>query len=298
MICAWQKAVAAGRRGTKRLPPPRGARAQDLSPRHGEPRRALASRLTAVLRAQHERDREAALVHRVLHVGDGDPAVVRTQRWLGDGPVRRVAVRNDTRCAPGREVGRSRVDPQHDGRVAAAKPRRRGNPTQPTAAAPRRRRYARRARSPRGVRARHSACESTASPSASISRITALATARPGVRLSSRCTPVASIARRAAWRYSSIRCADTSVLAAGSHAARSPSRAALPARKLRSVVVGRVAIDRVDVIDAALRRVFDHDGRALHAERPRCRWWWGRSTRTRSAAGCPDLRHARRRRRR
>src|SRR6185503_10147247 len=99
-----------------------------------------------------------------------------------------------------------------------------------------------------------------------MSRITASATAIPGVKLSSSRTPVESIARRAAWRYSSSRCADTSVPKVGSHAARSPSRAALPARKLRSVVVGRIAIDGVYVPDAALRRVLDHDRRALHAE--------------------------------
>ena len=47
---------------------------------------------------------------------------------------------------------------------------------------------------------------------------------------------------------------------------RATSAARLPARKLRSVVVGRIAIDRVDVIDAALRRVLDHERRPLDAE--------------------------------
>ena len=37
-------------------------------------------------------------------------------------------------------------------------------------------------------------------------------------------------------------------------------------RELRTVVVGRIAIDGVDVIDAALRRVLDDERRALHPE--------------------------------
>jgi hypothetical protein len=56
----------------------------------------------------------------------------------------------------------------------------------------------------------------------------------------------------------------------------------LPARKLRSVVVGGIAIDRVNVIDAGLRGVLDD--RALvpgRGNRPRCRSSSVRSTRNR-----------------
>src|SRR5262245_29965002 len=97
---------------------------------------------------------------------------------------------------------------------------------------------------------------------------------------------------RAACRYSSRRCAESGAAATAS---RSPIRAeALLLRELRAIVVGGIAIDRVNVIDAALRRVFDHDGWPLDPEvrRAPVRRW--------SAPGevglgkiRPDLSHAR-----
>src|SRR5262245_3063980 len=70
---------------------------------------------------------------------------------------------------------------------------------------------------------------------------------------------------RAACRYSSIRWADGTAPAA--IAKSSVSRATDLLRELRTVFVRRVAIDRVDVIDAAaLRRVLDHDGGSLDPE--------------------------------
>ncbi len=45
------------------------------------------------------------------------------------------------------------------------------------------------------------------------------------------------------------------------------SAATLLAGELRTVIVGRIAVDRVDVIDAALlRHVFDHQRGTLDAE--------------------------------
>src|SRR5580765_5348310 len=92
------------------------------------------------------------------------------------------------------------------------------------------------------------------------------ATATPGVRSSSTCTRSGWIAMRAVCRYSSRRCADTPALRAIEVAA--PIRSAVPllARELGAIVVGRVAINRMDVIDAVLRRVFDDQRRPLNAE--------------------------------
>src|SRR5262245_63432465 len=100
--------------------------------------------------------------------------------------------------------------------------------------------------------------------STSTSARTAVATAMPGVRSSSISTRPGSIATRAACKYSSRRCADADT--AASATAASVAAATTLFRKLRTVVVGRVAIDRVDVIDAALRRVLDDERRSLHAE--------------------------------
>src|SRR5262249_53227609 len=96
----------------------------------------------------------------------------------------------------------------------------------------------------------------------------ASATAIPGVRSSWTMTRVGAIAIRTACRYSSRRCAEMSAVAAMiAMTAIAAMRPALPARILRSVIVGRIAIDGVNVIDAALlRRVFDHQRRALNPE--------------------------------
>src|SRR4026207_343256 len=99
-----------------------------------------------------------------------------------------------------------------------------------------------------------------------MSSITASAIAIPGVRSSCSCTRFGPIPIRAACRYSSRRCADTLVPAATDATPASTRTARLLARKLRSVVVGRIAIDGVNGTDAALRRVVDHQRRALHPE--------------------------------
>src|SRR5436190_6526041 len=127
-----------------------------------------------------------------------------------------------------------------------------------------------------------------------MSETTADATAMPGVRSSSTPTRPGSTSRRAACRYSSARWADTNVPPTAATHAVIASATVLPARKLRSVIVGRVAIDRVDVLDAALRRVLDHQRRPLN---PEVR---GAAVRQRTAPGkvrlckvCSKLRHAR-----
>src|SRR5437762_10037176 len=70
---------------------------------------------------------------------------------------------------------------------------------------------------------------------------------------------------RAVCRYSSRRCADSPVPAITAAVDASTS-AALAPRKLCPVVVSRLAIDRVNVIDTVLRRVFDDERRSLDAE--------------------------------
>src|SRR2546425_9092732 len=99
-----------------------------------------------------------------------------------------------------------------------------------------------------------------------MSAMIASATAMPGVRSSSICTAAGSMASRAAWRYSSRRCADTSTLT--TMAIVSPSRyaARLLARELRTVVIGRIAIDGMNVVHAVLRRVLDDEGWPLDPE--------------------------------
>src|SRR5262245_14068298 len=95
--------------------------------------------------------------------------------------------------------------------------------------------------------------------------MTRSATAMPGVRSSSSSTRPGSIAIRAAWRYSSFRCALAVAVAA---AARSNARTTprLLAGDLRAIVVRRIPIDRVNVVDVALRCVLDDDRRSLDAE--------------------------------
>src|SRR6188768_3684311 len=88
------------------------------------------------------------------------------------------------------------------------------------------------------------------------------ATETPGVRSSSIRTRSGSMPMRDAWRYSSSRCADKGVTAAAASAAATH----LPASKLRAVVIGWIAVDRVDVIEAALRCVLDHQRRPLDPE--------------------------------
>src|SRR5262245_63879414 len=101
----------------------------------------------------------------------------------------------------------------------------------------------------------------------------------PGVRSSSSCTRSGSMARRAAWRYSSYRCADTAAPVPATIAAAISSAVTLLAREPGAIVVGRIAINGVDVIDAALLRcVLDDQGRSLDAEV--CRTAVGRRTAT------------------
>src|SRR5262245_7872002 len=73
------------------------------------------------------------------------------------------------------------------------------------------------------------------------------------------------MARRAACRYSSSRCADVQL-----PDIRTSSSVSVPMtllREFRTVVVRRIAIDRMNVIDAALLwSVFDDESRALDAE--------------------------------
>src|SRR5262245_50890850 len=100
------------------------------------------------------------------------------------------------------------------------------------------------------------------------------------------------MAMRAAWRYSSIRCADGTAVATTSVAIEHAA-AALPGRDFRTVVVGGVAVDRVDVIDVPLRRVLDDQRRSLNAEVRRAAIGRGpapREVRLRQVG--PDLGHA------
>src|SRR5262245_8180668 len=72
---------------------------------------------------------------------------------------------------------------------------------------------------------------------------------------------------RAAWRYSSFRWAESPAAAPTRHSASADAAKRLLAHELRAIVVGGIAVDGVDVIDAALlRRVFDHERRSLHAK--------------------------------
>src|SRR5262245_27002172 len=97
-----------------------------------------------------------------------------------------------------------------------------------------------------------------------MSASTRSATAMPGVRSSSIRTPSGSMATRAACRYSSRRWAD--VGAAVVTATTSAMTARRLFRELRTVVVGRITVDRVNVIDVPLRRVLDHERRPMHPE--------------------------------
>src|SRR5215471_4317432 len=92
------------------------------------------------------------------------------------------------------------------------------------------------------------------------------ATETPGVKSSSIRMRSGSILMRAAWRYSSSRCADSGATVMTSRARALLHNAPLLRDKLRTVVVRRIAVDRVDVIQAALRRVLDHQRRPLNPE--------------------------------
>src|SRR6185436_14890509 len=94
----------------------------------------------------------------------------------------------------------------------------------------------------------------------------ASARAMPGVMSSSTWTRPGAMASRAAWRYSSARCADTPAPPAMAIVSATMAAARLLARDLRTVVVGRIAIDGVDVVDAVLRRVLDDERRPLDSE--------------------------------
>src|SRR6266851_6612968 len=63
-----------------------------------------------------------------------------------------------------------------------------------------------------------------------------------------------------------MRCAETWASPTTARASTSRPAARLLPRELRTIIVGRIAIDSVDVVDAALRRVLDHEGRPLDAE--------------------------------
>src|SRR5207253_11240397 len=90
------------------------------------------------------------------------------------------------------------------------------------------------------------------------------ATAMPAVRSSSSATRSGSTASRAACRYSSVRCADSVVQTmTAANITKTMAAMPLPAHELRTVVIGRIAIDGMDVIDAAQWRVLDDQGRAL-----------------------------------
>src|SRR6267142_143059 len=71
---------------------------------------------------------------------------------------------------------------------------------------------------------------------------------------------------RAACRHSSNRCVDTRVLATSVIANARTRVTVLLTRKACSVVVCGVPIDRMDVIDAPLRRVLDDERWSLDAE--------------------------------
>src|SRR5262245_54453156 len=94
---------------------------------------------------------------------------------------------------------------------------------------------------------------------------TTSATAIPAVRSNASSTRSGSMARRAACRYSSRRCADVQL-----PDIRTSSSVSAPMdllREFRTVVVRRIAIDRMNVIDAALLwGVFDDERRALDTE--------------------------------
>src|SRR2546428_1433956 len=118
------------------------------------------------------------------------------------------------------------------------------------------------------------------------------ATAMPGVRSSSSSTRSGSTASRAACRSSSVRCAETVVQAMTTANITTTMAAVLAAHELRAIVIGRITIDGMDVIDAALRRVLDDQGGPLD---PEVR---GAAVDRRPAPGevglrevCPDLGH-------
>src|SRR5713101_2337015 len=92
------------------------------------------------------------------------------------------------------------------------------------------------------------------------------ATAMPGVTSRVITTLSGSRPMRAACRWSSVRCADTSVLATSVIASAVTTTSPLLARKPRSVVVRGISIDRVDVIHSPLRRVLDDESGSLDAE--------------------------------
>src|SRR5207247_990112 len=86
------------------------------------------------------------------------------------------------------------------------------------------------------------------------------------VRSSSIWTRAGSIATRAACRYSSSRCAEGRATAPTTSVSVKITRM-LFRGELRTVVVRGIAIDGVDVIDAALLGcVFDHQRRSLDTE--------------------------------
>src|SRR3954468_23175713 len=139
-----------------------------------------------------------------------------------------------------------------------------------------------------------SAAEIAPSRSTSIPSRTLSATAMPGVRSISSSTRPGSIARRAACRYSSRRCADVTAPAISSATTVSPPPVLLR-RELRTVVVRGIAVDGVDVVDAALlRRILDDERRPLDPEVRRAavgRRPTPREIRLRQVR--PDLRHPR-----
>src|SRR5260221_4512346 len=103
-----------------------------------------------------------------------------------------------------------------------------------------------------------------------MSSIIASATAIPGVIASSSSVRRRSMSRRAACRYSSSRWADgpgPTIPAIVTIVRAIASAMRLLVREFRTVVVGRISIDGVDVIGAALlRRIFDDEGRPLDPE--------------------------------
>src|SRR5713101_6335328 len=92
------------------------------------------------------------------------------------------------------------------------------------------------------------------------------ATAMPGVTSRVITTLSGSRPVRAAWRKSSVRCADTSVLATTVTVSARTIVSGLLARIARPVVVRGIPIDGVDVIHSTLRRVLDDEGGSLDAE--------------------------------
>src|SRR5262245_10571660 len=127
-----------------------------------------------------------------------------------------------------------------------------------------------------------------------MSAITPPATSIPGVRSSSISTCSGATAIRAACSNSSRRWADSTLPRASSNAHATINVPLQLARNPGSVVVGRISIDRVDVIHVALRRIFDHESRALHAEVCGAAVGSGAAPRkVRVAKIRADLRHAR-----